>query len=169
MARAMVASPSASPNGKDPLLLVEAGGCRFALFLRQVQEIFAPRAMSRLFRAPAAVRGLTSLRGDILPVVDLRVLLELPPPGRHPPDPRIVVLRADGELRQRVGLWVEAVGEVVSLPEVLDRPPATIAEGILPFIEGVVPGPPLAAVLSTARVLAAPALATLAERPRRPG
>lgn len=160
----MTEAIDAESAAKDPLLVVEAGECRLAIPLRQVQEILVPRPMSRIFRAPAAVRGVTNLRGEILPVLELRILLELSSSAHHPVEPRIVVLRASAEVRQRVGLWVDAVGDVAPHAEELDRPPATIAEGIRAFVRGVLPGPPIAAVLDVERLLRAPAIVSLADR-----
>jgi purine-binding chemotaxis protein CheW len=152
---------------RGPVLAVDSGGSRFALHLRDVQEILVPRPVSRIFRAPDAVRGVMNLRGDVLPVLDLRLLLELPPPLHHPIEPRIVVVRAPSDVRRRAGLWVDAVGDVLPMSSSPERAPATVGESVLPFLEGILSGPPVAALLDIDRLLQAPLLQRLGERRRR--
>jgi purine-binding chemotaxis protein CheW len=62
---------------------------------------------------PRTVAGLINLRGEIVTVVDLRTLLQLPP---HPPNtsPMNVVVRVTGE---PVSLLVDVVGDVIEVSE----------------------------------------------------
>jgi purine-binding chemotaxis protein CheW len=96
-----LAVPEASGGG---FLTVVAGGATVSLPAGCVQEVFRPRAMTRVPHAPAALLGLTSVRGSALPVVSLSVLM-----GRDAAAPsdasRVVVV--EGE--EPVGLLVEAV------------------------------------------------------------
>ena len=50
----------------------------FGLPVTQVQEILRVSALTRVPHAPFPVRGVTNLRGYVLPVVDLRLRLGLP-------------------------------------------------------------------------------------------
>ena len=69
----------------------------FALPVKQVQEILRVAALTRVPHAPFPVRGVTNLRGYVLPVVDLRLRLGLPvaePGPRH----RVMVVHSRGRL-----------------------------------------------------------------------
>src|SRR6476619_495922 len=91
----------------------------FALPVKQVQEILRVSALTRVPHAPFPVRGVTNLRGYVLPVVDLRVRLGMPPeePG---PLARIMVVHSRGRL---VGLLVDAVDQVVPIDRLAVEPP----------------------------------------------
>ncbi|MBI2390236.1 MAG: chemotaxis protein CheW [Deltaproteobacteria bacterium] len=71
-----------------------AGTLRVAFAIDDVQEVLAPRPVTRLFHAPPALLGVIGLRGEILPVVDLGALLHggAPRPSEGP-DERLLVLR----------------------------------------------------------------------------
>ena len=83
----------------------------FGLPVRQVQEILRVSALTRVPHAPFPVRGVTNLRGYVLPVVDLRVRLGMPaeePGPRH----RVMVVHSRGRL---IGLLVDAVEQVTQI------------------------------------------------------
>lgn len=73
-----------------------AGAHRVAFGIEEVQEVLAPRTVTRLFHAPRALLGVINLRGDILPVVELAQLLGGAPQlgVLHEPEARLVVVRA---------------------------------------------------------------------------
>lgn len=83
----------------------------FALPVAQVREILRVTTLTRVPHAPFPVRGVTNLRGYVLPVVDLRVRLGMPaeePGPRH----RIMVVHSRGRL---IGLLVDAVEQVTQI------------------------------------------------------
>ena len=103
----MMAAPGPGPEVpgvSGGFLTVMAGGETLALPAGGVREVFRLRAMTRVPHAPAALLGLTSLRGAALPVVSLSVLM-----GRAAaaPSPAARVVVIEGE--EPVGLLVEAV------------------------------------------------------------
>src|SRR5262245_33460814 len=90
----------------------------FALPVKQVQEILRVSALTRVPHAPFPVRGVTNLRGYVLPVVDLRVRLGMAPdePGpRH----RVMVVHSRGRL---IGLLVDAVEQVTQIDRLAVEP-----------------------------------------------
>jgi len=102
------------------LLCVEVGGEPYALPIERVREIVRMCPLTRVPRAPALVLGVISLRGEILQVLDLRRALgaaALPPTRRS----RIVVLH--GEAGDVAGWLVDAVSEVLRVPEAELLPP----------------------------------------------
>lgn len=101
----------------------------FAAPVEQVQEILDMQPVARLPQAPANVLGMTDVRGEGVPVLDLRLTLGMPP-ATDTENTRIVVLKVDaasGPLT--VGLRTDRVFEVTVLdaPE-LDPPPAVGSE-----------------------------------------
>ncbi|KRA42171.1 chemotaxis protein CheW [Devosia sp. Root635] len=97
----------------------------FAAPVEKVQEILDMRPIARLPQAPQTLLGMIDVRGQGIPVVDLRLTLGLPPAPDNA-NTRIIVLAIaghDGELR--LGLRADRVFEVTILDEdALDPPPA---------------------------------------------
>lgn len=105
------------------LLVLWLGRDAYALPVERVREIVRLRPITPVPRVPAAVRGVLSLRGEIVQVIDLRARLGLPGDATQSPRRRIVVL--NGEEGQLSGLLVDRVSEVLRLRDDDLRPPAT--------------------------------------------
>ncbi len=103
--------PARAEGRHAEVLGVEVGGEQYGFEIGTVAEILLPRPVTPVPRTPRWVLGIASVRGTVLPVVDLAVRLGLAPrpPGRHN---RIVVVR-DGE--ERMGFRVDRVRGVVRL------------------------------------------------------
>ena len=84
----------------------------YGLPLRHVAEITPFRELNKLPHMPRAVEGILDLRGRVVPVVNLRVRMSLPPldPSKTG---TILVLDLAGTA---TGLLVDAVDAVVSIP-----------------------------------------------------
>ncbi|MBI4952159.1 MAG: chemotaxis protein CheW [Myxococcales bacterium] len=95
-----------------------AGEC-FALPVSHVQEILRVTTITRVPHAPHPIRGVTNLRGRVLPVVDLRIRLELAEVGVTASS-RILVVRSR---RRLLGLLVDGVHQVVRLARSRVEPP----------------------------------------------
>jgi len=98
----------------------------FAAPVEKVQEILDMRPIARLPQAPETLLGMIDVRGQGIPVVDLRLTLGLPAAPDNE-NTRIIVLaiagQSGGELR--LGLRADRVFEVTILDEDdLDPPPA---------------------------------------------
>ncbi len=84
--------------------------------------------------APAHVAGLVQLRGQVIPVVDVRARFGLPPVERSL-DARIIVV---GQGERRVALLVDRAREVVDLrPEAFRDPPELVAERAAGFVRSI--------------------------------
>jgi purine-binding chemotaxis protein CheW len=96
----------------EDFVVLELARQQYALSVRQVREVLPRAALTALPSAPAGVLGVLSLRGVLLPVVDLRQRLKLP---AAPPSvgQRIVVTELQ---RATVGLLVDAVIGIVGRP-----------------------------------------------------
>lgn len=126
---------------------------RYAVSLETLSEVMVLARWTPVPGQPQYLLGVTNLRGEIRPVLDLHSLLGLAPP---PPEARnwVVFLKAGGV---EVGLRVDALDRVVSLdPASLTRPHE--AGNGLPqrFISGIAPDALI--LLDTAQLLALDAL-----------
>lgn len=97
------------------------GGEEYGLAIEQVREILRPPPITEVPRAPGHVLGVITLRGEVVPVLDARRCLSLPPAA---PGPRSRIVVCDGA-EGRVGLLVDSVSQVVRLPAgaIEPRPP----------------------------------------------
>lgn len=109
------------------LVVFALAGRRYGLRLEAVQQIVRAAAVTPVPNAPDGLLGLLDLHGRILPVLDVRRRLGLPPRDLHPADRFIVALA-----RGRVVVLV--VDEVVGLVDTTG--PAVVDAGdILPGLE----------------------------------
>jgi purine-binding chemotaxis protein CheW len=116
-------------------LLMRVARGVFGLPIDQVQEVLRVDRVTRVPHAPHPVRGVTNLRGHVLPVVDLRVRLGLEAIDIGV-DHRIVVVLSKGRL---IGLLVDAVDEVGTIDRLkIEEPPADVMTERSYHIIGVV-------------------------------
>jgi purine-binding chemotaxis protein CheW len=96
------------------LLIFTLEGDLYAIPVEWVREIVRLRAITPMPRVPPEIRGVISLRGEIVQVLDLRLRLRVQArePGRTS---RIIVLHGDhGSV---TGLLVDSVREVARVAE----------------------------------------------------
>lgn len=106
-------------SGRLEALAFEVAGETYALPLEAVTEIVLPRPVTPLPRTPAFVLGVMSLRGAVVPVLELALRLGLPG-GESSRGTRILVLK-DGE--ERMGCRIDRVQGVVRFSrEELEKP-----------------------------------------------
>jgi purine-binding chemotaxis protein CheW len=110
----------------------------FAAPVSKVQEILDMRPIARLPRAPENLLGMIDVRGEGIPVLDLRLTLGIEPVS-DTENTRIVVLSIYGpQGLLTVGLRADRVFEVTILDsETLDPPPAISASWSGHCIEGI--------------------------------
>jgi purine-binding chemotaxis protein CheW len=107
----------------------------FGVGILDVREINRMMEITRVPHAPGFVEGVINLRGQVIPVVDLRKRFGL---GRLERDKntRIVVVELGETV---VGFLVDSVSEVLRVPTSIVEPPPPIVGGIdSEYIEGVV-------------------------------
>ncbi len=97
----------------------------FGVEVDTVQEVLSYHEYTPVPLSPPAVGGLFNLRGQVIPAVDLRVQLGLPPRDLEGPVMN-VILRGDDE---PVSLLVDRIGEKVDLDDVAFEPPPDTLSG----------------------------------------
>lgn len=95
-------------------LAFRLAGEPYAAPVSLVREILKPPPLTPVPRAPHAVMGIISVRGQIVTVVDLRRRLRL---DAAPPSPRTRILLTDAGGGEVIGLWVDEVLQVYRLSE----------------------------------------------------
>ena len=121
-----------------------------------VRETVALRPITRVFRTPRSIAGITNLRGEILAVLDPAVLLGLPPCTRGP-SARIVIVEPD---HRRAGLLVDRLGTIRDVDDALIGPvPPTVPSRVASMLDGLasLPERPIG-LLDIGRILSAPEL-----------
>jgi len=110
-----------SPAGHSPavarasvaLVRFSLGEANFGLPALAVREVLQAVAISRLPSAPEAVEGVVNVRGDILPVLDLRRRFGFAAVPLHP-DQHFIITRSDD---RDVVLRVDAVHDLVEVAD----------------------------------------------------
>jgi len=129
----------------------------YALRVERVREVIRVQHITRVPQAPAHVRGVHNLRGAILPVLEIRTRLGLTP-ATVTPSSRIIVAESR---TKRVGLLVDAVHQVIRVPETaVEPPPVEVRNRLSEHVIGMVPAHErLALLLSLDKLLFLPELA----------
>jgi len=92
----------------------------YGMDIMSVQEIIAMMKTTKVPKTPKCVKGVMNLRGNIIPVVELRSKFEMPEkePGMYT---AIVIVKIEGT---SIGFVVDRVEEVVTMGEdQLSEPP----------------------------------------------
>lgn len=108
------------------LLCFRVADEEYAISIMDIKEIIKPREVTEVPRVPAFVRGILSLRGNIIPIFDMRVRLGLAG-GEGSERERVVVVKRDNGF---AGVLVDEVVQVVRIPEGEVEPPPVVLEGI---------------------------------------
>ena len=103
----------------------EVGGVTYALPIQHIREIIRPLPMQVLPHASETVIGVIDHRGDVVPIVDLRLRFRAKgsAPASHT---RWVIANWQGRL---IGLAVDRVIEVFALNEAEARPVPDLGQG----------------------------------------
>lgn len=128
-ARALARLPAAeaATAGRLEVLVFALSGETYAIETRAVREVARFADFTPVPGTPPLLLGLTNLRGEVLPVFDLRDLVGIAPKGLTDLS-RLLVL---GDEREELGILADEAHEVrmLGLHEVLDPPDALGAIG----------------------------------------
>lgn len=106
----------------------------YGINIMDIKEIIKPREVTEVPRAPVFVSGVLSLRGTIIPIIDMRVRLALAHKEQTGKE-RIVVIKNNNSLS---GLLVDEVTQVVQVQLDAVEAAPTVLEGIdRDFISGL--------------------------------
>ena len=102
--------------------------------IMRVREIIRPPELGTLVSMPTFVAGVMTLRGAVVPVLNLRERFDLPVRPAEPRS-RILVLSVPG---QSIGILVDEVAGVLTLSvDTIQPPPSLMTARVAPFFIGV--------------------------------
>ena len=117
------------------LTAFKVGDEEYVVDILRIREIIRPLPVTPVRRGPRFVEGVISLRGSVIPVVDMRLRFGLPPLESDSSKRRVIILVIDGRV---LGLIVDSVTEVVRVPRTSIRAaPGFLDAERAPYFMGV--------------------------------
>src|SRR5262245_3409339 len=138
------------------LVCFELRGQELAFPIAHVRETLPVQPITRVPLTPPCLAGVFSLRGDIVPAIDLGILFGLVA-TEVTDDSRIIVIDIAGAT---IGVLADRLRDLRTIEDALEPPPPSLAPAIAQLLTGIV-----ASTTGTVRVLDAPAM--IAARPLR--
>lgn len=121
-------------NGSAQYATFFLDGLYFGIAVLSVQEVIRHQEMTPIPLAPAVVRGLINLRGQIVTAFDLRTRLGLAPRPDGELPMNVVVRTGDGA----VSLLVDEIDDVVEVSaEQFEQAPETVRSKVDGLVTGV--------------------------------
>jgi len=106
----------------------------FAVDIMRIKEILLPQKLSPLPKASDILEGVINLRGNVIPVMNMRKRFQMPALDNNKPGKLVIVSLA----RQILALMVDDVMEVITVSVREIKPPIQSATGVgMEFLLGV--------------------------------
>ena len=103
---------------------------QFAIETNRVQTINDSVQVTKVPMAPSYIKGLINLRGNVISLLDINLLLDIPKNDRS--EENIIIVERDEEL---IGISVDQVDEVIDVDENLLEKPEDSGKD---YIQGVI-------------------------------
>jgi purine-binding chemotaxis protein CheW len=130
--------PSGPASAPLRLVCFELRQQELAFPIGDVRETLPLRPISHVFLTPPWLAGIFSLRGEIVPAIDLAVLLGLPR-AQIDDDARIVVVERGAQV---AGVLVERLRELRTIEESsIEPPPASLPAEVAAILRGIAATP----------------------------
>lgn len=118
---------------KGKYLTFNLGNETYALEIKYVTEIIGLQPITRVPELPEYIQGIINLRGKIIPVLDVRTRFNKP--FKEYTDRTCVIVVDIKEVS--IGLIVDRVAEVLTIPDCDIVPPPEVGRGGGSFIKGI--------------------------------
>jgi len=129
-------TPTAATSGAEQILTFYVRDQEFGVEILRVRELQSWTAPMPVPQAPLWLKGVINLRGEIVPIADLRERLGFEP-IEYGPLTVVVVIRVLAAERQRtLGIIVDAMSDVVNVEGIQPAPQLT-ANGDRPWARGI--------------------------------
>ena len=102
-------------GGGSQIVLFGLNDVLYGTDVNQVREIREVRDITPVPYAPFYVEGVTNLRGEVIPVIDLRKRFRIQEKGEDEKNKTVIVVQ--GEDKKAVGIVVDSVMEVMDVSE----------------------------------------------------
>ena len=107
---------------------------RYGLFIDEVFEVVLLPAITKVPHSPRFVKGVINLRGQIIPVIDMRIKFDLPE-IEYNKKTRVIVIKIEEKL---VGMIVDNVSQVIMIAEREIEPAPDVIKGLSKkYIRGI--------------------------------
>lgn len=116
------AGSDAAQAGREYLSFV-LGDAQYCIDILKVQEIRTYEPPTRLANTPAFIKGVMNLRGNIVPIIDLRIKFGLPE-QRYDTQTVVIVLNV---AKRTIGVVVDGVSDVIAVPASEIKPPPELS------------------------------------------
>jgi len=103
---------------RNEFLTFRLGAEEYGIDILKVQEIRGYDAVTRIANAPDFVKGVTNLRGHIVPIVDLRIKFNLGTPEYN----EFTVVIILSVMKRVIGMVVDSVSDVLTLSDAQIKP-----------------------------------------------
>ena len=124
----------AADDELDQLISFAMGDENYGVDIQTVKEVIRLREITRLPKAPVFVKGVINLRGDIIPIIDLRERFNMEQ-QEYTNMTRVIVVEVDG---RSVGMVVDSVSHVLRIEEgQIEPPPPCVGKVSEEYIKGV--------------------------------
>ncbi len=116
-------------------IVIRLGEEQFGIDIRYIDNIVRMQHITRVPKVPAYLKGVINLRGEVIPVMSIRLKMKLPA-DEITRATRIIILKL--EQQGNVGIIVDEVKEVVTLTsDDIEKISYESKEGKINFINGV--------------------------------
>ncbi len=92
-------------------VVVRIGGEQYGIDIKNIDNIVRMQSITRVPKVPAYLKGVINLRGEVIPVMSLRIKMDMEADDITK-DTRIIIIKINHD---GIGLMVDSVKEVVSL------------------------------------------------------
>ncbi len=99
---------------------------KYGIESSKVREVFSLKAMTRIPGLPPFILGLTNIRGEVIPVVDIKKLFNLPEAGLTDLD-KLIILQAE---KMEIGILADVIVGVKNIPRADIQPPLLTIPGV---------------------------------------
>jgi len=121
-------------QGRREFLSFVLGDSQYCIDILKVQEIRTYEAPTRIANTPAFIKGVMNLRGNIVPIIDLRVKFGLPE-QRLDTQTVVIVLNV---VKRTVGVVVDGVSDVIAVADAEIKPAPELAGSLdTRYIQGL--------------------------------
>lgn len=116
-------------------IVIRLGDEQFGIDIRFIDNIVRMQSITRVPKVAAYLKGVINLRGEVIPVMSIRMKMGLPE-DEITKATRIIILKS--ETQGNFGIIVDGVKEVVTLDtEQIDKVAYDMKEGSVNFLTGV--------------------------------
>ena len=118
----------------DQMISFSIGEEDYGVDIQEVKEVIRIREITQLPKAPTFVKGVINLRGDVIPIIDLREKFGLEQQD-YTDVTRVIVVEVDGK---SIGMVVDRVSNVIKIPQdEIEPPPPLVGDLSGEYLRGI--------------------------------